>query len=111
MAQDPERDEEHPEDEQPEAGQVDTSHELDMVPIYSSQTIDSEVEADVLRGILESNGLPCIVVSAAQYPVLGFEVRVPKGRVEEAERLIAEARAAGPEAAAEAEAASEQGPQ
>src|SRR5690242_20794793 len=104
MAQDPERDE-----EQPLESEVDTSHDLDMVSIYSSQTIESEVEAEVIHGILESNGIPSLVVSAAQYPNLGFDVQVPRARVDEAERLIAEARAAGPEAAAEAEAASEEG--
>ncbi|MBZ5626047.1 MAG: hypothetical protein LAQ69_46280 [Acidobacteriia bacterium] len=46
----------------------------------------------------------------AEYPVLGYEVQAPRSRVAEAERLIAEAQAAGPEAAAEAEAASEETP-
>jgi hypothetical protein len=98
MAQDPE----------PEEGQVDPSHDLDMVPLFTSQTVDAEMEADVIRGILESNGIPSVLQRAAQYPPLGFEVRVPRAYLEDAERLIAEQRAAGPEAAAEAEAASEE---
>ena len=105
MAQDPER-----EDEQPEEDALDTSHDLDMVAVYRSDNIDAEVEADIIRGILESNGVACVMLGPPQFPVLGFEVQVSRARVEEAERLIAEARAAGPEAAAEAEAASEETP-
>ena len=104
MAQDPER-----EEDQPVEGLVDTSHELDMVSLYTSQTIDAEPEADVIRGILEANGIPALVVRAMGFPPLGFEVQVPQARLEEARRIIAEQQAAGPEAAAEAEAASEEG--
>jgi hypothetical protein len=107
MAQDPENDE-NEEAEQHESS-VDPSHELDMVPLFRSQEVDGEIEADMIHGILESNGVPSMVVRATGYPVLGFEVQVPNARLEEAERLIAEAEAAGPEAAAEAEAASEEG--
>ena len=42
-------------------------------------------------------------------PSLEFQVLVPREKAEEAERLLREARAAGPAAAAEAEAASEEG--
>ena len=105
MAQDPER-----EDEQSGAeGEVDTSHDLDMVPLYSSATIDAEVEADMIRGILEANGIPAILWRGTGIPPLGVEVQVPRNRVEEARRVIAEQEAAGPEAAAEGEAASEEG--
>jgi hypothetical protein len=105
MAQDPEPDEEQtaPED------QVDPSHDLDMVPLYNSQTIDSEQEADLIQGVLEASGIPSIVVGSAQLPNLGVEVQVQRSRLEEAEEVIAAAEAAGPEAAAEAEAASEEG--
>lgn len=89
-------------------GPVDTSHELDMVTLFSSHNIDAEMEVDMIHGVLEANGIPSIVVRADQFPPLGFEVQVPRNRVGEAERLIEEARAAGPEAAAEAEAASEE---
>jgi hypothetical protein len=102
MAQDPERS-----DEQQE-GLIDPSHELDMVPVYDSQTIDAEMEAGMIRGILEASGIPTIVVGTP-YPPLGFGVHVPRNMLQEAERLIAEQKEAGPEAAAEAEAASEEG--
>jgi hypothetical protein len=102
MAQDPERD-----DERPEAGDVDLSHDLDMEPLYFSQTIEAEVEAEVIRGVLEANGIPAIV-SASPVPSLGFQIQVPKNRMDDALRVIAEQEAAGPEAAAEAEAATEE---
>ena len=104
MAQDPER-----EEDLPVEGDVDTSHDLDMVPIYMSQTIDAEPEADVIRGLLEANGVPAMVIRGMGLPSLGFEVQVPRARLEDAQRIIEEQRAAGPEAAAEAEAAGEEG--
>jgi hypothetical protein len=103
MAQDPESDE-----AERHESLIDPSHEFDMVPVYVSQAVDAEMEADVIHGVLESNGIPSMVVRATGYPVLGVEVHVPRARVEEAERLIDEAEEAGPEAAAEAEAASEE---
>jgi hypothetical protein len=101
MAQDPDRDDERME------GEVDRSHELDLVSLYSSQTIDAEMEAEVIRSILDASGIPS-VLSSSPLSTLEFEVKVPRNRLEEAQRVIAEQRAAGPEAAAEAEAASEE---
>jgi hypothetical protein len=103
MAQDPERDDEQVLGE----GAMDTSHELDMEPLYFSQTIEAESEAEVIQSLLESNGVPAML-SRSPVPTLGFQIRVPKNRVEDALRVIAESQAAGPEAAAEAEAAGEE---
>lgn len=61
-----------------------------------------------IHGVMEASGIPCIVVGTSALPVLEFEVQVPKARLEEARRVLAEAQAAGPAAAAEAEAASEE---
>ena len=102
MAQDPER----------EAGQQGgdellTSHALDMVTLWNSGGVNAELEADMIRGVLESNDIPVMVVGASQYPNLGFEVKVPRGKVKQAEELIEQAEAAGPDAANEAEAESE----
>ena len=105
MAQDPDR--EDREEEQQGQDELLTSHALDMVMLWSSGTVSAEVEADMIRGVLESNGIPVMVVGASQYPNLGFEVRVPRGKVKEAEELIEQAVAAGPDAAIEAEADSE----
>jgi hypothetical protein len=102
MAQDPE----HEEDEH-DPDQVLTSHALDMVPLFDSSTVDAEMEADVIRGVLDSNGIPSLVKRGGPFP-LYFQVLVPRGKVREAERLLDEARAAGPEAAAEAERATEE---
>ena len=103
MAQDPER-----EDEERDQDQLLTSHALDMVALWDSSNIDAEVEADMIRGVLDSNGIPTLLVGAPQFANLGFQVMVPRGKVMEAQRLIEEARKAGPEAAAAGELASEQ---
>jgi hypothetical protein len=95
MAQDPELD-------------VDPSPELDAVTVFSSSNHDAEMEATALETLLRANGIDANVVGPSVIPSLEFQVQVPRAEVEEARRLIDEARAAGPEAAAEAEAASEQ---
>lgn len=82
------------------------THALDMVYLPSG-TVSTEGEADIIRGVLDANGVPSMVVMAAQYPALGFELKVPRGKLKVAEELVLEALAAGPAAAAEAEAATE----
>ena len=108
MAQDPEREEERPEEQSGDDVPL-TTHALDMVTIWTSEagTVTGEMEADMIRGVLESNDIPVMVVGASQYPNLGFEVRVPRGRVKEAEELLDQAEASGPDAATEGEAESE----
>jgi hypothetical protein len=103
MAQDPEHN-----DEERDQDQLLTSHALDMVPLWDSSTIDAEVEADMIRGVLDSNGIPTLLMRAPQFSNLGFQVLVPRGKVMEAQRRIEEAKAAGPEAAAAGELASEE---
>ena len=71
------------------------SHELDFVSFFGSQASDSEMEAIMIQSILESNDIPCIVVGSAQYPSLGFEVRVPKSRLKEAVAAVEAARQSG----------------
>src|SRR5256885_8598959 len=51
--------------------------------------------------------ISALVVGASQYPVLGYEVRVPRGRVTEAGQFLEQAKEGGPEAADAAEAESE----
>ena len=98
MAQDPDED----------VSTVDTSSELDMVPLYQSPTVGSEIEADIIRGILDSHDIPSLMSRAMGYPSLGFQVQVHRQNFQEARRLIEEAKAAGPGAALEAERASEE---
>lgn len=101
MAQDPELHE--PTGDDPE---IDLSHDLDLVNLDDSQTVDAEIEVDVIRSLLESNGVP-VVVLTTPYPPLGYLLQVPRARLEEARQIVAEARSAGPQAAEEAEAESE----
>jgi hypothetical protein len=104
MAQDPERD-----PEQRDEGEVDISPELNMVKLFSSSNIDAELEANNIHGMLEASGIPSMVVGASVIPSLEFQVQVSREDLDEARRLLEEARAAGPDAASEAEAASEEG--
>ncbi|MCS7315605.1 MAG: hypothetical protein RMI94_10365 [Bryobacterales bacterium] len=103
-----------PEDQLPHAEQLiaanaekialplDTSHELDLVTIFSSDAHDAEMEAAAVGSLLEANGIPALVVSPGPIPSLPYEVRVPRVRLEEARQLILAARETGPEAAEEA---------
>jgi hypothetical protein len=92
MAQDPDRDE--------NAGQ-------EMVTLFSSSNVDAEMEANNIHAILEASGIPSFVVGTSVIPSLEFQVQVPRESLEEARSVIADAQAAGPDAAAEAEAATE----
>jgi hypothetical protein len=82
------------------------THALDMVTLPGGR-VSTESEADMIRGVLDANEIPSLLIRAAQYPVLGFAIQVPRGLVGKAEQVVAEALAAGPEAAAEAEAQTE----
>src|SRR5437764_858948 len=97
MAQEPDREDES----------LLTTHALDMVTLWSSSGVNADVEAGLIKGVLESNGIPAMIQGAAQYPALGFKVSVPRGKHKEAEDLIEQAQEGGAQAAAEAEAESE----
>ena len=101
MAQDPGLDEE-------DSGGVDPSSALDLVTLFRSSNTDAEMEADNIHRMLQASGVFSVVEGASVIPSLEFQVLVSRENVEEAERLVREARAAGPSAAAEAEAASEE---
>jgi hypothetical protein len=102
MAQDPEE-----LDDKPDPVEVNLSHDLDTVSFFQSQTVDAELDADNIHGVLESSGISS-VVRRTPYPTLGVEVLVARADLERSQALVAEALAAGPDAAAEAEAASEE---
>ena len=91
-----------------EGFEVNPSHDLDMVTLFSSMNHDAEMEANAIHGVLEASGIPSILVGTPQIPAFEFQVQVPKARLEEAERVLAEAREAGPEGAVEAEQAGEE---
>ena len=84
-------------------------HELDMVTLFSSMNHDAEMEAMALHGLLEANGIESAVVGPSTLPSVEFQVQVPRSQLEEAARVMAEAKDAGSSAAEEAEAAQESG--
>ena len=73
-------------------------HELDMVTLFSSMNHDAEMEALALHSLLESNGIESAIVGPSTLPSVEFQVQVPRSQLEEAERVLAEAKAAGPDA-------------
>jgi len=79
-----------------------------MVTIFESASHDGEMEAMEVNSVLQANGIESVVVGASVIPSLSFRVEVPRADVEEAQRILTDARAAGAEAAEEAEAESEQ---
>jgi hypothetical protein len=85
----------------------DASDALDLVTVFGSDAHNSEMEAIAIRSILEASGIPAVIVGTSLYPNLPFEVRVPRNQYEAALLAIAESQAAGPQAAEEAERASE----
>jgi hypothetical protein len=85
----------------------DESHDLDMVTVFRSAGTDIESEALTVKGLLESNGLEAEILADTRFPNLPQHVQVPQSQLTEARRLIAEALAAGPAGAEEAEAQGE----
>ena len=79
----------------------------EMVTLFSSSNHDGEQEALAIHSLLEASGIPSVVVGPSVLPSLEFRVEVERQNLEQAERTVAEAKAAGPAAAEEAEAASE----
>lgn len=74
-----------------------------------------DTEAELIRGLLESYGIPCSVISDITHSVYPLtvdglgEIRlsVPEEAADEAERILREHRADGPAGAVQAEAFSE----
>jgi aspartokinase len=89
---------------------IDLSHDLDMASVFISDAAEAEMLATQIRSILDSHNIPAVMVSGSVFPNLPFEVRVPKSVLQEARDAIAEAEAAGPAAADEAELESESEP-
>jgi uridine phosphorylase len=80
----------------------------EMVAVFSSSNHDAEMEAMTIRGMLEASGVPAMVIGPQVLPNLEFQVQVSSELAAKAQDLIAEAKAAGPAAAAEAEALTEE---
>ena len=67
------------------------------------------MEALEIQNLLKANGIESVVAGSTTIPSVEFQVQVPRSLLEDAERVLAEAREAGPAAADEAEAAEEAG--
>lgn len=78
-----------------------------MVAVFSSSNHDAEMEAMNIKALLEASGVSAMVIGPHVLPNLEFQVQVSEEEADKAEALITEARAAGPTAAAEAEALTE----
>jgi hypothetical protein len=87
--------------------EIDPSSKFDMVTLFSSANHDAEMEANAIRGVLDASGIPSIIVGATQIPSLELQVQVPRALLEDARRVLAEAKELGPSGALEAERASE----
>ncbi len=81
--------------------------EKEMVAVFSSSNHDAEMEVMNIKAMLEASGVDAMIVGPSVLPSLEFQIQVSEEKAAEAEALIAEARAAGPAAAAEAEALTE----
>ena len=86
---------------------LSSSSEFDLVPVAATEGALSEMEAISIKAILDANGINAVIVGASQLPNLGFEVRVADADLDRSQRAIAEAQAAGPAGALEAESAGE----
>jgi hypothetical protein len=86
---------------------ADPSRELDTVPIVSMMGATGEMEAMGVKSVLDAAGIPAVLIGDSTLPNLEFHVRVAGSDVERAQAVLAEARAAGPEAAAEGAAQTE----
>ena len=87
---------------------VNPSQNLNLVTVFESgggSVEDSEVL--MVHQLLEANGIASVLVSDGPLPNLAESVRVTTEDAARARQLIAEALAAGPSGAAEAEAESE----
>jgi hypothetical protein len=78
-----------------------------MTPVFSSSNHDAEMEAMAIKGVLDSNNIPAMIVGPHVLPTLEFQVQVPQHLLAQARQLIREARQGGRQAASEAEAATE----
>jgi len=86
-----------------ESTSTEQSADEGMAAAWSSSNHNGEMEAMAIKGVLESNGIPAMIVGPQMLPNLEFQVQVPEHLLGEAARMIREALQAGPAAAAEAE--------
>lgn len=90
-----------------ESAEVDPSADLDLVTVFRASGQTAEMEALELQTLLDAGGIDAVIVGDSRFPNLAQDVRVPRSQEADARSLIADALAAGPAAAEEAEAATE----
>ena len=99
----------HPKADQFDPADLDVSHDLDLVTVFkASSSASAEIEVMSIRAILEANDVDVVVVDNPMMPSLPIELRVAHADEERALIAMAEAQAAGPAAAEEAEQQSEE---
>jgi hypothetical protein len=77
--------------------QDDSTAELNLVPLTEGG-LDlelSEMEAMSVKMLLDANGIPAVVRGTSLMPNLPQEILVPMHQLEEAVRIVADARQAG----------------
>lgn len=80
----------------------------EMVTVFESSTYSAEVEVEMIKGLLESNGVEAVINGMDVLPgAHEVTIQVQADLKDFAERLIAEAIANGPAAAEKAEKESE----
>jgi len=84
------------------------SHARDMVPIYESTASEAEMQAGVIRGVLDSNGIPSVLIRPGPIPPVGFHLLLPRDKLAEARKVLKDAQRGGSQGASEGEAASEE---
>jgi hypothetical protein len=93
-----------------EIEELDPSSELDLETIHHAEaSATGEMEAMSIKNVLDSNGIPAVLVGDSVLPNFPFEVRVARDQAERARILIADLESVGPAAAEEAELESESG--
>jgi hypothetical protein len=71
--------------------------DVDLETIFHAEgSATAEVEALAIKTLLESNGIPAVIVGDSVLPDLPFEVRVARNQVERARQLIAEGQSKPP---------------
>lgn len=82
---------------------------LELVPLTDGEleVEFSEMEAISVTSLLAANGINAIMIGTSQIPSLPYGIQVPASQLNDAVRILLDARATGPEGAAEAEKSSE----
>jgi hypothetical protein len=84
-----------------------SSHALDLVTVFEESGTTAEIESLGIQALLEAEGIRVVLGGETSFPNLPWSVGVSKADAPRALEVIAAAKKAGPQAAAEAESAQE----